>query len=191
MRFDDGDVLKLIPLCHNDGSKSFMVKTNFFYNNVRMVYDTGDMLNRAYFISRKREDKKGTFGVVHLCGAEKMDTGQIGIVKLGNTLFGKVMEQYDTNRWDLYPNLHIRKTNTGTPYPSFDKSYMTYTLPNISYEPTSDVIDPAKWQSLNIDDFISKYGIERHWHVVDSETGGLLSEIKREMREKQLEELGI
>ena len=189
MRFDDGDVLKLIPLCHSDGSTSFMVKTNFFYNNARMVYDTGDTLNRAYFISRKREDKKGTFGVVHLCGAEKMDTGQIGIVKLGNTLFRKVMEQYDdnANRWDLngcYPNLHIRKTNTGTPYPSFDKSYMTY-------GPTLDVIDPVKWQSLNIDDFISKYGIEKHWHTVDSETGGLLSEIKREMREKQLEELGI
>lgn len=187
MRFDDGDELKLMPLCHNDGSKSFMVKTNFFYNNARMVYDTGDTLGRAYFISRKRLDKKGTFGVVHLCGAKKMDTGQIGIVKLGNTLFRKVMEQYDANRWDLngcYPNLHIRKTNTGTPYPSFDKSYMTYDL-------TSDVIDTAKWQSLNIDDFISKYGIEKNWHVVDSETGGLLSEIKREMREKQLEELGI
>ena len=184
MRFDDGDVLKLIPLCHNDGSTSFMVKTNFFYNNVRMVYDTGDTLNRAYFISRKREDKKGTFGVVHLCGAKNMITGEIGIVKLGNTLFRKVMEQYDDNRWDLYPNLHIRKTNTATPYPSFEKSYITYDL-------TSDVIDPAKWQSLNIDDFISKYGIEKHWHTVDSETGGLLSEIKREMREKQLEELGI
>ncbi len=189
MRFDDGDVLKLIPLCHSDGSTSFMVKTNLFYNNARMVYDTGDTLNRAYFISRKREDKKGTFGVVHLCGAKNMITGEIGIVKLGNTLFRKVKEQYDANRWDLnvcHPetNLHIRKTNTGTPYPSFDKSYMTY-------EPTLDVIDPTQWQSLNIDDFISKYGIEKHWHVVDSETGGLLSEIKREMREKQLEELGI
>jgi hypothetical protein len=140
-------------------------------------------------IDRKNSRAGGKFGTAFLCGVKNIHSGEIGIAKFGRTIALKIRKYYEESGFDLktcQTNTHLCVKseiigNLG--FPSYDESSITI------FE--SEHIDPTKWKSLNIDDFISKYGIEKHWHMVDNETGGLLSEIKREMREKQLEELGI
>lgn len=189
IRYKDGDVLKLIPLCHNDGNTSFMVRATFFYNQKRVVWDTNDILHRAYMIDRKNSRANGKFGKAFLCGVKNIHSGEIGIAKFGRTIALKIRKYYEESGFDLKTcqkdtHLCVKSDIIGNlGLPSYDESYITI------FE--SEHIDPTKWKSLNIDDFISNYGIKTHWNIVDEETGGLLSEIKSADRNKKLKELGI
>lgn len=185
MRYNDGDQLVLLPVSHNDGRTSFMVQATFFYCNPKLVWDTSGILHQAYMVTRKSGLKSGSYGRVYLCGAKNRVTGQIGIVKLGVTLKRKI-DDYLANNGDAGICLNVKSrllTTNGTMVPIYDESFVS------SVQPES--IDPAKWSSLNIDDFISRYGLERNWDLVERESGGILSEIRRQNRDERLEEIGI
>ena len=200
MKYNHGDVLQLLPVTHNDGSQSFMVNATFFFNRSRMVWDIGDTLAQAYHIERRKqkEDRIGTFGNVRLCGAKNLRTGQVGIVKLGITLKRKISDHYRERGWrtegigeeeyQYQPDIHvsiITETIRNIGVASYDKSSVGYCgLP-------CENIDPTSFSSLNIDDFISNYGVQRHWQVIDNETGGILSAIRANKRNETLETLGI
>ena len=200
MRYNHGDVLQLLPVTHNDGSQSFMVNATFFFNRSRMVWDIGDTLAQAYHIERRKqkEHRIGTFGNVRLCGAKNLRTGQVGIVKLGITLKRKISNHYRERGWrtegigqeeyQYHPEIHvsiITETTGNFGIPSYDKSSVGYC--GFPYEK----IDPTSFSSLNIDDFISHYGVQRHWQAIDNETGGMLSAIRANKRNETLETLGI
>ena len=200
MRYNHGDVLQLLPVTHNDGSQSFMVNATFFFNQSRMVWDIGDTLAQAYRIERRKqkEHRIGTFGNVRLCGAKNLRTGQVGIVKLGITLKRKISDYYRERGWrtegigqgeyQYHPDIHvsiITETIRNIGVSSYEKSNVGYC--GLTYEK----IDPTSFSSLNIDDFISHYGVQRHWQAIDNETGGMLSEIRANKRNETLETLGI
>ena len=68
---------------------------------------------------------------------------------------------------------------------SYDKSSVGYC--GFPYEN----IDFTSFSSLNIDDFISHHGVQRHWQVIDNETDGMLSAVRANKRNETLETLGI
>lgn len=200
MKYNHGDVLQLLPVTHNDGSQSFMVTATFFYNRSRMVWDIGDTLAQAFWIERRKqkEDRIGTFGNVRLCGAKNLHTGQVGIVKFGLTLKRKIADYYRERGFRMYnigqeqyqysPEIHvsiITETTGNIGIPSYDKSSVGYC--GFPYEN----IDYTSFSSLNIDEFISHYGVQRHWQAIDNETGGMLSTIRANKRNETLETLGI
>lgn len=200
MKYYHGDVLQLLPVTHNDGSQSFMVNATFFFNRSRMVWDIGDTLAQAYRIEirKQKEDRIGTFGSVRLCGAKNLRTGQVGIVKLGIALKRKISDYYRERGWRMEgigqeqyqysPEIHISiitETIRNLGVASYDKSSVGYC--GFPYEK----IDPTSFSSLNIDDFISHYGVQRHWQAIDNETGGMLSAIRANKRNETLETLGI
>ena len=200
MRYNHGDVLQLLPVTHNDGSQSFMINATFFYNQARMVWDIGDTLAQAYQIEKRKqkEHRIGTFGHVRLCGVKNLRTGQVGIVKFGVTLKRKISDYYRENGWRMngigqeeyqyHPEIHvsiITETLRNIGVHSYDKSSVGYC--GFPYES----IDTTSFSSLNIDDFISNYGIQRHWQVIDNETDGILSAVRANKRNETLETLGI
>ena len=200
MRYNHGDVLQLLPVIHNDGSQSFMLTTTFFYNQTRMVWDIGDTLAQAYQIEKRKqkEHRIGTFGHVRLCGAKNLRTGQVGIVKFGLTLKMKISDYYRENGWRMdsigqkeykyHPDIHVSiltETIGNIGVASYDKSSVGYC--GFPYES----INPTSFSSLNIDDFISNHGLQRHWQVIDNETDGMLSIIRANKRNEQLEKIGI
>lgn len=200
MKYNHGDVLQLLPVTHNDGSQSFMVNATFFFNRSRMVWDIGDTLAKAYRIDRRKqkEHRIGTFGNVRLCGAKNLHTGQVGIVKFGLTLKRKISDYYRERGWRMdgieqeeyqyHPDIHvsiITETIRNIGVASYDKSSVGYC--GLHYES----IDPTSFSSLNIDDFISHHGVQRHWQAIDNETDGLLSTIRANKRNETLETLGI
>lgn len=200
MRYNHGDVLQLLPVMHNDDSQSFMLTATFFYNQARMVWDIGDTLAQAYQIEKRKqkEHRIGTFGHVRLCGAKNLRTGQVGIVKFGVTLKRKISDYYRENGWRMdsigqeeyqyHPEIHvsiITETLRNIGVHSYDKSSVGYC--GFPYES----IDPTSFSSLNIDDFISNHGLQRHWHTIDSETDGLLSAVRANKRNETLEKIGI
>ena len=169
MKYNHGDVLQLLPVTHNDGSQSFMVNATFFFNRSRMVWDIGDTLAQAYHIERRKqkEHRIGTFGHVMLCGAKNLRTGQVGIVKLGITLKRKIADYYrergrmnsiGQEEYQYHPEIHvsiITETIRNIGVLSYDKSSVGYC--GFPYEN----IDPTKFSSLNIDDFISNHALQR------------------------------
>ena len=200
MRYNHGDVLQLLPVMHNDGSQSFMVNATFFFNRSRMVWDIGDTLAQACRIERRKqkECRIGTFGNVRLCGAKNLSTGQVGIVKLGSTLKRKIADYYRERGWRMnsigseeyqyHQKIHvsiITETIRNLGVASYDKSSVGYC--GFPYEN----IDFTSFSSLNIDDFISHHGVQRHWQVIDNETDGMLSAVRANKRNETLETLGI
>ena len=200
MRYNHGDVLQLLPVTHNDGSQSFMVNATFFFNRSRMVWDIGDTLAQACWIERRKqkEYRIGTFGNVRLCGAKNLSTGQVGIVKLGSTLKRKISDYYRERGWRMnsigseeyqyHHEIHvsiITETIRNLGVASYDKSSVGYC--GFPYEN----IDFTSFSSLNIDDFISHHGVQRHWQVIDNETDGMLSAVRANKRNETLEKIGI